>query len=90
LAPFAVLVSEMPRVAAWPLALVAGAHGLRLAWREWRKPPRTLDVPLAHANLYWRGPLLFLRRGSERASWWPDTLDAGQRRELRIAFDLQR
>jgi toxin CptA len=90
LAPFAVLVSEMPRVAAWPLGLVACAHGLRQAWREWRKPPRALVVPLAQASLHWRGPLLFLRCGSERASWWPDTLDAGQRRELRIAFDLQR
>jgi toxin CptA len=88
LAPFAVLVSEMPRVAAWPLALVAGAHGLRLAWREWRKPPRILDVPLAHANLHWRGPLLFLRRGSERASWWPDTLAMEGRAELRRATQL--
>ena len=39
----------------------------------------------------WRGPLAFLRwrdaRGRlHRASFWPDTLDAGMRRELRIAM----
>src|SRR3546814_2254453 len=35
-AAFAVLVSEMPRIAAWPLALSALAHGGWLAWREAR------------------------------------------------------
>jgi len=42
-------------------------------------------------QLRWRGPLAFLRwrdaqgRG-HRVSFWPDTLDAGMRRELRIAM----
>jgi toxin CptA len=73
LAPFAVLASEMPRPAAWPLALVAAAFGLRTAHREARRPPRRLElpagagralldgVPLADAALAWRGPLAFLR-----------------------------
>ena len=39
----------------------------------------------------WRGPLAFLRwRGRDgrvhRVSWWPDTMDAGMRRELRVAL----
>ncbi|MGN6113408.1 MAG: hypothetical protein ACTHOC_10505 [Luteimonas sp.] len=45
LAPFAVLASEMPRPAAWPLALVAAAFGLRAARREARRAPRRLDLP---------------------------------------------
>lgn len=74
LAPFAVVASEMPRVAAWPLAGLALATGLRAAWRETCKPPHWLDlpgeaggaallddVPLAEAALAWRGPLAFLR-----------------------------
>jgi toxin CptA len=74
LAPFAVLASEMPRVAAWPLAGVAAFVGLRAARRETRKPRHHLEVPargqgralldgtpLAEATLSWRGPLAFLR-----------------------------
>lgn len=39
----------------------------------------------------WRGPLAFLqwRDGDgrrQRAAFWPDTLDAGMRRELRVAM----
>ncbi len=76
LAPFAVLASEMPRVAAWPLAAVAAGAGLHAAWRESRLPPQMLEVPrtagpdgaatldgarLVEASLAWRGPLAFLR-----------------------------
>ena len=51
----------------------------------------TLDgEPLLQAQLHWRGPLAFLhwraaggRQG--RLSWWPDTLPAASRRELRLA-----
>ncbi len=55
---------------------------------------RTLTVdgePMHEAHLQWRGPLAFLRwreRGTRRwrrAAWWPDTLPARQRRELRLA-----
>ena len=73
------LASEMPRMAAWPLACVAAIAGLRAALREARKPMRHFEVPagqgralldgtpLAEAVLSWRGPLAFLRwRESER------------------------
>jgi toxin CptA len=102
LAPWAVLASEMPRPAAWPLAGIACASGLWLARREARKPARLLSwpsgdapvlldgEPLRQAELHWRGPLAFLRwRGhggrAGRLDWWPDTLPAAQRRELRLA-----
>lgn len=73
LAPFAVLASEMPRVAAWPLAAVAAFAGLHAARGEARKPRHQLEVPagqgramldgapLAEATLSWRGPVAFLR-----------------------------
>lgn len=105
LAPFAVLHSEMPRLAAWPLAIGAAAWGVRSAWREARKPARTFEIPsdagpasldghpLALAEVQWRGPLAFLRwrdaagRGG-RLTWWPDTLPAAKRRELRLAAGM--
>ena len=42
-------------------------------------------------QLGWRGPLAFLswrhaRGRRHRACWWPDTLPAGMRRELKIAM----
>ena len=45
-------------------------------------------------SLHWRGPLAFMRfRGSDggirHLGWWPDTLDARARRELRLALDRQ-
>lgn len=84
LAPFAVLASEMPRMAAWPLACVAALAGLRLALHEVRKPPRHFEIPvgqgramldgtpLVEAMLSWRGRLAFLR--------WRD--EAGRRGRL--------
>ena len=85
LAPFAVLQSELPRPWAWLLAADAAVWGLWLAWREARKPPRSLEWPLPGATLAWRGPLLFLRAPGLRLAWWPDTLDAATRRELRVS-----
>jgi toxin CptA len=103
LAPLAVLASELPRAAAWLLALAAAVQGLHLALREWRRPPRSLlftadgrllvdGVAASHVQLHWRGPLAFL---SWRApdgrhaslAWWPDTLPPRWRRELRLAAD---
>jgi toxin CptA len=55
--------------------------------------PLTLDGgPLQLAELQWRGPLAFLRwRASDgrvgHLGWWPDTLPAVQRRELRLAVE---
>jgi toxin CptA len=53
--------------------------------------PVTLDgLPIGQARVQWRGPLAFLlwrdRQGRpQRLSWWPDTLSAARRRELRLA-----
>src|SRR3546814_10162416 len=64
----AVLVSERPRIAAWPLALSALAHGGWLAWREARAV---------------RGELVIAGEGGRKRRWqgrrrpfgalaWPD------------------
>ena len=103
LAPLSVLLSEMPRVLAWPLALLASVAGLLLARREWRRPRQpvvidgegrvTIDGIEARAfRVDWRGPLAFLswRDPSgrlRRCSLWPDTLPPALRRELRLAAD---
>ncbi len=100
LAGFAVLVSELPRGVAWPLALGALLYGAWRAWQQARTPPQhfvwsagqiTCDgQPIAAVVVQWRGPLAFVRwrDGAGRLhhrSWWPDTLPATQRRELRLA-----
>lgn len=85
LAPLSVLASELPRPWAWLLAADAGGYGLWLAWREARRPRQQLQWPMADARVAWRGPLLFVRAPGAALSWWPDTLDAGQRRDLRLA-----
>jgi len=101
LAAFSILASEMPRAAAWPLALAALGHGALLFLRERGRPPRefllrgvaapTVDgVPVADFDLHWRGPFAFAAWRDadgrrQRAAWWPDTLAPAQRRELRLA-----
>ena len=101
LAPLSVLGSELPRVLAWPLALAAAGRGLQLARREAGRAPHWLvlgaagqdtldDRPLTRCEITWRGPLAFVhaidRDGRrQRLVWWPDTLSASQRRELRLA-----
>jgi len=100
LAPLAVLASEMPRLAAWPLAVLALAHGLLQCRREWRRPRRvaTFDggrrvlldgVALDDAIVAWRGPIAVLAWRDNcrrrRLAWWPDTLPHARRRELRLA-----
>jgi len=53
--------------------------------------PTVDGEPMREASLQWRGPLAFLhwrqRPGGpwRHAAWWPDTLPALQRRELRLA-----
>lgn len=100
-APVAVLASEMPRPAAWPLAAAALLLGLRLARRERARPRRSLlftadgrllvdDAEVRAIELQWRGPLAFLSwrdagGGRQRLAWWPDTLPSRWRRELRLA-----
>lgn len=68
---------------------------LRQPRREWVFPgndaPVLLDgEPVAAVRVQWRGPLAFVRwrePGGKigRLAWWPDTLPAARRRELRLA-----
>jgi toxin CptA len=103
LAAISVLVSEMPRLLAWPAAIAALGYGMWRARREGRRQRRSFwfpgngrpgmvdGRPMVDARLHWRGSLAFLcwreRAGGrwQHAAWWPDTLPAAQRRELRLA-----
>ena len=101
LAPCAVLWSEMPRGAAWPLAMTALLIGLWSNWREARRPACAIVLDGAGAasvdgavvegfRVVWRGPLAFLSwrdpsGRTQRRSLWPDTLPPALRRELRLA-----
>jgi toxin CptA len=72
-AALAVLVSEMPRISARPLAVAALLYGAWQAWREARRPcsgimmsagdaPSTVDGEAVEAmTVSWRGPIAFLR-----------------------------
>ncbi|WP_144898196.1 hypothetical protein [Luteimonas cucumeris] len=86
LAMLSVLVSEMPRAWAWPLALLALGHATRSARNEARKPtqawcwpgndrPPTVDGDIANdLVITWRGPWAFVRwrdtRGRIRRQSW--------------------
>lgn len=81
LAAFCVVASEMPRIAAWPLALMAALYGLLLARREARRPmlafwfpgdgrPATVDGQrVEHVQVTWRGPLAFVRWRAGAGRW---------------------
>ena len=73
LVPIAVLASAMPRWAAWSLAMIAVAIGLRMAWRESVQPILEVVVgadaegrviiggsPVDAFRVDWRGPLAFI------------------------------
>jgi toxin CptA len=69
-----------------------GRSPRRLFWFPGDGRLPTVDgTPMLDARLLWRGPLAFLRWRERaggrwrRAAWWPDTLPAPQRRELRLA-----
>jgi toxin CptA len=97
----AVLASEVPRPVDWLTAIVALCWGLKQAQAEMARRPRQLvwaangslgidGEVAAGPQLRWRGPIAFLHwhdgAGRRRVlSWWPDTLAAPQRRELRLA-----
>ena len=100
LAAFAVLTAELSRAFAWPLALGAWGYGTWQARRQARTPMQHFVWSLGQVArdgerirdvaVQWRGPLAFMRwrDGAGRlrhCSWWPDTLSAAQRRELRLA-----
>lgn len=101
LASLSLLASDLPPALAWPAASLAVGWGICLARREWRRKPLAIswrgdgvlfvdEERVEVAELHWRGPLAFLswrdaggRR--RRLAWWPDTLPAPRRRELRLA-----
>jgi toxin CptA len=97
----AVLACGMPRWIAIPLALLSALQGPWLARGHLRAPVRAVAWPMdgdptidgarmEGVRLHWRGPLAFLcyrdaAGRDHRLAWWPDTLQGGQRRELRLA-----
>jgi toxin CptA len=100
-AAIALMDCALPRLYAAPAALCVLAVCVWRCRCELRRPPRHLLVPCAPSpvlvdgapvtavELLERGPLTLLRfrQGRRRGSclFWPDTLDSGQRRELRLA-----
>ncbi|WP_183425395.1 hypothetical protein [Luteimonas sp. RC10] len=100
----ALLLSELPGLLAWlgiPCVLASGLHTILRAARQ---PPHRvvvqatgqvlLDGRLLEAPcLHWRGPIVRLSwregRRTHRLLWWPDTLPAPQRRELRLAAAMR-
>jgi toxin CptA len=101
LAALSLLASALPRSVAWPSALVALALGTWQARREARRPSFAIVVavdgqasvdgqPVQAFAVDWRGPMAFVRwRDADgrfrRRGFWPDTLPARLRRELRLA-----
>lgn len=96
LASFSAIASDLPRALAWPLAVVALAHGLGLALRELRKSGRALVISDGGAAVsidgarvdefvvQWRGPLAFARwrdrRGGVQRLVWWPDTLPGARR----------
>jgi hypothetical protein len=104
-AVFSLVASGLPGWLAVPGMLLAAGHGLALVLREARRPCRrfvfratgeaSVDGRRAQdMRVEWRGPLAFaswLEDGRRhRLSWWPDTLPAAARRELRLALPATR
>ena len=105
-AAFAVLASEMPRVAAWPVSLAALAHGAWLARREAQRRPGELmlaaggrasvdGVAVEDLSVRWRGTAAFvqwrdMQGRRHRHVFLPDTLPRTRRRELRLAMPAAR
>ena len=73
LAPFSLLMSDLPRAWAWPLALCVAAIGMFEALRHRAQQPCALVIAVGHGQptcdgqpmqslkIAWRGPLAFLR-----------------------------
>ncbi|OCK48282.1 hypothetical protein BA766_19840 [Stenotrophomonas maltophilia] len=100
-APWLLRATELPPRLLMPAVLLAWAMGLaELAWR-FRRPHVALCLPappdpmqvagqdIESPQLVVRGPWLLLLwredRRRRRLLFWPDVLDPGQRRELRLA-----
>jgi len=104
LAALSVVASEMPLAFSISLSLIAAGEGLRQARREVGRRARSLVIAAdGRVNLdgmaqddvrvHWRGPWAFAQfRDTEgrriRLAWWPDTLPARERRELRLAVPV--
>ncbi|KMU64827.1 hypothetical protein STRNTR1_2485 [Stenotrophomonas maltophilia] len=100
-APLLLRASDLPSRLLMPAVVLAWCVGLaELAWRQRRPrvpvllpvPPEPLQVAGQDADapqLVVRGPWLLLlwreERRRRRLLFWPDVLDSGQRRELRLA-----
>lgn len=101
LAPLALLQSGLPGMLAWPLAGGAWLWATRERRAYRSAPPRRLWVtadaslqvdghPQSQWRVHWRGRLAFIawRAYDGRChvlAFWPDTLDAAARRELKLA-----
>jgi len=101
LAAVSLMASDLPRPVAWLSAAAVFAAGLYRASRESRQRPCAIVIaadgrttvdghPVEGLDVQWRGSLAFLRWRDasgrmQRRSFWPDTLPAGKRRELRLA-----
>ena len=97
----ALLASDLPARLAWPAAACAWVYAAWLLRREHRRSPQAFvfrpgAAPLvdgeaaADFRLHWRGPLAFAcwcdaQGRRQHRVWWPDTLPAPRRRELRLA-----
>lgn len=82
-----------------PVVVLAGVRAARaelrkpqrqLVWPGLEAPVSIDGQAIAEAVVEWRGPLAFLRWREpdgrmRRLGWWPDTLPAAARRELRLA-----
>jgi len=105
LMPWAATATALPGAAQWPLGLLAAAMAAGQGWRHARRPPCTLVIPSGEGpacvdgqpveglTLHDRGPLLQLgwRQDGRRQAclFWPDTLPAPRRRELRLAIQAR-
>jgi len=100
-APWLLRASDLPPRLLMPAVLLAWAIGVtELAWRQRRprvqvllpapaEPLQVAGKEVAAPQMVVRGPWLLLLwredRRRRRLLFWPDVLDSGQRRELRLA-----
>ena len=100
----ALRLSELQGPIAWLGIACVLASGLRTILRTARQPPHRIVVQAAGQvlldgraleapRLHWRGPIVRLTwregRRTHRLLWWPDTLPAPRRRELRLATAMR-
>lgn len=105
LMPWVATATALPAAAHWPVGLLAGAGAALQGWRYSRQSPCSILIPAGAApalvdghpvdalSLHDRGALLQLRwrlHGRRQARlFWPDTLPASLRRELRLAVQAR-